>query len=158
MPNTSFDGETDEKYRVGRALILFIFDLTYSRPLIMLKFFPRWRFLFSLSEWLRIQDPSLIYFTWRKLQRNEIPMEMKLLNVKAISRYNRSLINSPTMFVARRRDIKISTPCWKRVQSRSYGAMGLLKMMLKERIMEMSRHTNVGFPYYRRLSPFALKL
>nr|KAF7427628.1 hypothetical protein H0235_007322 [Vespula pensylvanica] len=85
-------------------------------------------------------------------------MEMKLLNVEAISRYNRSLINSPTMFVARRRDIKISTPCWKRVQSRSYGAMGLLKMMLKERIMEMSRHTNVGFPYYRRLTIFLVNM
>lgn len=31
-------------------------------------------------------------------------------------------------------------------------------MMLKERIMEMSRYTSFGFPYYRRLSPLALKL
>lgn len=30
--------------------------------------------------------------------------------------------------------------------------------MLKERIMEMSRYTSSGFPYYRRLSPLALKL
>lgn len=31
-------------------------------------------------------------------------------------------------------------------------------MMLKERIMEMSRYTSSGLPYYRRLSPLALKL
>lgn len=42
--------------------------------------------------------------------------------------------------------------------ARSAGARGLLKMMLKERIMEMSRYTSSGFPYYRRLSPLALKL
>lgn len=46
----------------------------------------------------------------------------------------------------------------KRRTARSLGARGLLKMMLKERIMEMSCYSSSGLPYYRRLSPFALKL
>lgn len=46
----------------------------------------------------------------------------------------------------------------QRRAARSLGARGLLKMMLKERIMEMSRYSSSGLPYYRRLSPFALKL
>lgn len=50
------------------------------------------------------------------------------------------------------------TTSTKRRTVRSHGARGLLKMMLKERIMEMSRYTSSGLPYYRRLSPFALKL
>lgn len=46
----------------------------------------------------------------------------------------------------------------KRRTARSLGARGLLKMMLKERIMEMSCYSSSGLPYYQRLSPFALKL
>jgi len=46
----------------------------------------------------------------------------------------------------------------QRRTARSLGARGLLKIMLKERIMEMSRYSSFGLPYYQRLSPFALKL